>query len=337
MSEYIGQGVFRVNSGVKIESYAGVAGKKEGDGPLGSHFDKVIEDSHFGKDTWEKAESRFQLEAVRLAVQKAGITKEDIDVICSGDLINQCISSTYGLKELSIPFLEIFGACSTMAEGLIISSLLIESRSAKRTVAVTSSHFSTAERQFRFPLSYGGQRTPTSQWTCTASGAVVLSDCNGLIEVAGCCIGKTADMGISDITNMGSAMAPSASETIKRYLTATSTSPSDYNYIVTGDLGTVGSELLKELLLKQNVDITSNHCDCGCMIFDTNSKDTQCGGSGCGCSASVLCSYFLPLMEKGSAENILFVATGALMSPMSIQQGGSIPSISHLVHLRRIL
>ena len=144
-------------------------------------------------------------------------------------------------------------------------------------------------------------------------------------------------MGISDITNMGSAMAPSASETIKRYLTATSTSPSDYNYIVTGDLGTVGSELLKELLLKQNVDITSNHCDCGCMIFDTNSKDTQCGGSGCGCSASVLCSYFLPLMEKGSAENILFVATGALMSPMSIQQGGSIPSISHLVHLRRIL
>ena len=335
MSEYISQGVFRIKNSVKVESYAGVAGKKEGDGPLGKCFDKIIEDSHFGKDTWEKAESRFQLEAVRLAVQKAGLTKEDIDVICSGDLINQCIGSTYGLKELNIPFLEIYGACSTMAEGLIISSLLIESCSAKRTVAVTSSHFSTAERQFRFPLSYGGQRTPTSQWTCTASGAVVLSDCKGLVEIAGCCIGKTADMGVSDITNMGSAMAPSAGETIRRYLASTNTSPADYDYIVTGDLGTVGSKLLKEILAEQKIDISKNHCDCGCMIFDTDSKDTQCGGSGCGCSASVLCSYFLPLMEKGGADNILFVATGALMSPMSVQQGGSIPSISHLVHFRR--
>lgn len=335
MAEYISQGVFRLVNPVKIESFAGVAGSKEGKGPLGTYFDEVIEDSHFGKDSWEKAESRFQLEAVSLAVKKAGITKEDIDVICSGDLINQCIGSTYGLRELEIPFFGIYGACSTMAEGLLISSVLTENNVAKRAVAVTSSHFSTAERQFRFPLSYGGQRTPTAQWTCTASGAVILSQDTGTISVIGGCIGKITDMGISDINNMGSAMAPAAAETIRRYLTATNTTPVDYDFIVTGDLGVVGSKLLIEFLQKQEIDISSQHRDCGCMIFDNEKQDTHCGGSGCGCGASVLCSYFLPMLERGEAKNILFVATGALMSPMSLQQGESIPSIAHLVHLRK--
>lgn len=335
MAEYISQGVFRLVNPVKIESFAGVAGSKEGKGPLGTYFDEVIEDSHFGKDSWEKAESRFQLEAVSLAVKKAGITKEDIDVICSGDLINQCIGSTYGLRELEIPFFGIYGACSTMAEGLLISSVLTENNVAKRAVAVTSSHFSTAERQFRFPLSYGGQRTPTAQWTCTASGAVILSQDTGTISVIGGCIGKITDMGISDINNMGSAMAPAAAETIRRYLTATNTTPVDYDFIVTGDLGVVGSKLLIEFLQKQEIDISSQHRDCGCMIFDNEKQDTHCGGSGCGCGASVLCSYFLPMLERGEAKNILFIATGALMSPMSLQQGESIPSIAHLVHLRK--
>lgn len=335
MAEYISQGVFRLVNPVKIESFAGVAGSKEGKGPLGTYFDEVIEDSHFGKDSWEKAESRFQLEAVSLAVKKAGITKEDIDVICSGDLINQCIGSTYGLRELEIPFFGIYGACSTMAEGLLISSVLTENNVAKRAVAVTSSHFSTAERQFRFPLSYGGQRTPTAQWTCTASGAVILSQGTGTISVIGGCIGKITDMGISDINNMGSAMAPAAAETIRRYLTATNTTPVDYDFIVTGDLGVVGSKLLIEFLQKQEIDISSQHRDCGCMIFDNEKQDTHCGGSGCGCGASVLCSYFLPMLERGEAKNILFIATGALMSPMSLQQGESIPSIAHLVHLRK--
>ncbi|MDE5619041.1 MAG: stage V sporulation protein AD [Ruminococcus sp.] len=335
MAEYISQGVFRLANSVKIESFAGVAGSKEGKGPLGTYFDKVVEDSHFGKDSWEKAESRFQLEAVSLAVQKAGITKEDIDVICSGDLINQCIGSTYGLRELEIPFLGIYGACSTMAEGLLISSLLTENNVAKRAVAVTSSHFSTAERQFRFPLSYGGQRTPTAQWTCTASGAVILSQNTGMIKIVGGCIGKITDMGINDINNMGSAMAPAAAETIRRYLTATNTVPADYDFIVTGDLGVVGSKLIIEFLQKQEIDISVQHRDCGCMIFDNENQDTHCGGSGCGCSASVLCSYFLPMLERGEARNILFTATGALMSPMSLQQGESIPSIAHLVHLRK--
>jgi len=335
MAEYISKGVFRLENIVKIESFASVAGSKEGEGPLGQYFDKVVEDSHFGKDSWEKAESRFQLEAVSIAVQKANITKEDIDIICSGDLINQCIGSTYGLRELEIPFLGIYGACSTMAEGLIISSLLTENNVANRSAAVTSSHFSTAERQFRFPLSYGGQRTPTAQWTCTASGAVILSKNNGLIKVVGGCIGKITDMGVNDINNMGSAMAPAAATTIQRYLTATNTTPSDYDFIVTGDLGIVGSKLLIEFLQKQNIDISVQHRDCGCLIFDSETQDTHCGGSGCGCGASVLCSYFLPMLQNGTAKNILFIATGALMSPMSLQQGESIPTIAHLVHLRK--
>lgn len=335
MTKYITQGIFSFDDMPRIESFASVVGQKEGDGPLGGCFDEVIEDSHFGKDTWEQAESRFQLEAMSLAVRKAGIVKEDIDAVCSGDLINQCIGSTYGLRELGIPFLGVYGACSTMAEGMLIASILAGSGAAKRTAAVTSSHFSTAERQFRFPLSYGGQRTPTSQWTCTAAGAVILSD-KGNIAVKGGCIGKIADMGITDINNMGSAMAPAAAETIRRYLSATETAPEDYDYIVTGDLGLVGSSLVVDILLKQGIDISAQHRDCGKLIFDPDEQDTHCGGSGCGCSASVLCGHFLPMLKSGEAGNILFAATGALMSPMSLQQGESIPSIAHLVHIVKI-
>lgn len=337
MAEYIEQGIFRISKSVGAESFAAVVGQMEGDGPLGYCFDKVVADSHFGQETWEKAESRFQLEAVRIAAQKADILKDDVDVICSGDLINQCIGSTYGLRELEIPFLGLYGACSTMAEGLLISSLLIDSGAAKRITAVTSSHFSTAERQFRFPLSYGGQRTPTSQWTCTGSGAVILSEVSGkdAPTVAGGCIGKIADLDVSDINNMGSAMAPAAAETIRRYLTATKTSPNDYDLIVTGDLGTVGSKLVIDILARQNIDISIQHRDCGAMIFDCDVQDTHCGGSGCGCSASVLCGHFLPMLQSGEVRSMLFIATGALMSPMSVQQGESIPSIAHLVHFTR--
>ncbi len=335
MAEFIDKGVFILDKTAKIEGYGSVAGLKEKQGPLGGCFDEIIEDSHFGKQTWEQAESQFQLEALSIAVRKSKLTKEDIDVVLSGDLINQCIGSTYGLRELEIPFLGIYGACSTIAEGLLLSSVILDSGAARRSAAVTSSHFSTAERQFRSPLSYGGQRTPTSQWTCTASGAVILSD-KGKCAVTGGCIGKIADMGISDITNMGSAMAPAAAETIRRYFKATNTVPSDYDYIITGDLGTVGSTLVNELLINYGYDISKNHRDCGTMIFNNDEQDTHCGGSGCGCSASVLCGYFLPMLESGEISNILFIATGALMSPMSLQQGESIPSIAHLVQIRRI-
>lgn len=334
MANYLARGVFQMDSPVKIESYAAVVGEMEGKGPLGDCFDKVVDDSHFGMKTWEQAESRFQLEAVSIAVQKAGLVKEDIDVICAGDLINQCTGSSYGLRGLEIPFLGLYGACSTMAEGLLTASLVAESGAARRTAAVTSSHFSTAERQFRSPLSYGGQRTPTAQWTCTASGAVILGG-NGGTSVTGGCVGVIADMGITDITNMGAAMAPAAAATILRYFKATKTSPSDYDLIVTGDLGTLGSKLLIELLDKENTDISAIHRDCGAMIFDNEAQDTHCGGSGCGCSASVLCGHFLPMLERGEVSRILFAATGALMSVMSVQQGESIPTISHLVELRR--
>ena len=334
MAKYISQGVFAIERPVYIESRSSVVGRKEGEGPLGKCFDMVVEDSHFGKQTWEQAESQFQLEAVSIAVRKADLMKEDIDVILSGDLINQCIGSTYGLRELEIPFLGIYGACSTFAEGMLTAALLNDSGAVKHSAAVTSSHFSTAERQFRTPLSYGGQRTPTSQWTCTASGAVILSD-KGEVQIVGGCVGKITDMGITDITNMGSAMAPAAAGTIQRYLTATGTAPEDYDLIVTGDLGIVGSKLVKELLTEQNIDIHAQHRDCGKMIFDNETQDTHSGGSGCGCSASVLCGHFLPMMERGEISNMLFAATGALMSPMSLQQGESIPSIAHLVHLRK--
>lgn len=335
MAEYLSRGVFRLGTPVRIESHAAVVGDMEGRGPLGKCFDEIINDSHFGCSTWEQAESRFQREAVSLAVKKAGLVKEDIDSVCSGDLINQCTGSSYGLRELEIPFLGIYGACSTMAEGMLISSVLVESGVSHRAAAVTSSHFSTAERQFRAPLSYGGQRTPTSQWTCTASGAVILSRGKGSAAVVGGCIGRIADMGISDITNMGSAMAPAAATTIMRYLNATGTAPEDYDYIVTGDLGTVGSRLVREFMQKQGIDITKQHRDCGELIF-SSTQDTHCGGSGCGCSASVLCGLFLPMLEEGRINNMLFAATGALMSTMSVQQGESIPAVSHLVHLRRI-
>lgn len=336
MAEYLSRGAFLFETPPKIESFAAVTGEKEGQGPLGKNFDRVVNDSHFGQKTWEQAESKFQLEAVSIAVRKADLVKEDIDVICAGDLINQCTGSSYGLRSLDIPFLGMYGACSTMAESLLTASLAVESGAAYRTAAVTSSHFSTAERQFRAPLSYGGQRTPTSQWTCTASGAVILSHEKGDLAVKGGCIGRIADMGICDITNMGSAMAPAAADVIMRYLKATGTSPENYDRIVTGDLGTLGSKLLIELLQKQDIDISAQHCDCGCMIFDNEKQDTHCGGSGCGCSASVLCGYFLPNLIAGEFEKILFIATGALMSVISVQQGESIPAIAHLAEIGRI-
>ncbi len=334
MPQYLSRGVFLFDTPPKIESFAAVAGEKEGKGPLGDFFDKIIEDSHFGQKTWEQAESRFQLEAVSLAVQKASLTKEDIDIICAGDLINQCTGSSYGLRQLEIPFLGLYGACSTMAESLIAASLLTDSGAAHRTAAVTSSHFSTAERQFRAPLSYGGQRTPTAQWTCTASGAALISADKGDISVVGGCVGKIADMDVTDISNMGAAMAPAAMDSLCRYFKAANASPDDFDAIVTGDLGILGSKLLIELMEKQGYDISAVHKDCGEMIYNPDEQDSHCGGSGCGCSASVLCGYFLPMLQRGEMKRMLFIATGALMSAMSVQQGETIPAIAHLLELK---
>jgi stage V sporulation protein AD len=334
MVKALGRGIFKMEHSVNIASYAAVAGKKEGDGPMGKCFDRVETDSHFGQKTWEQAESRMQQETIYHALEKASVSPDDIDIILAGDLINQCTSSTYSLRPFGVPFLGLFGACSTMAEGLITGSLILSSGAGKRCVAATSSHFSTAERQFRFPLSYGGQRPPTAQWTCTASGAVVLdTETKGTPKIIGACIGKITDLGVTDANNMGAAMAPAAADTLTRWFKGTGTSPENYNAIVTGDLGEIGGKLLSKLMMKQGYEIYPCYHDCGAMMFDAETQDTHAGGSGCGCGGSLLCGHFLPLVKSGNIKRMLFMATGALMSPMLVQQGESIPSIAHLVEI----
>ncbi len=317
-----------------IWSFASIAGQKEGQGPMKQYFDEIENDPSFGQKNWEKAESTLQSRTLQLAIEKGNLQPFDIDCIVAGDLINQCTGSSFAVRDTKIPFLGVYGACSTMAESLLVAGLLVDGGYSNKSAAVTSSHFSTAERQFRFPLSYGGQRTPTAQWTCTASGAVVLAAEGGAPFVVGGCIGKIVDLGVTDATNMGAAMSPAAADTIMRYLQDTQTQPEDYDAIVTGDLGNIGSELLIDLLLKQGIDISNNHYDCGSMMFDDEKQDTHAGGSGCGCSASILCGYYLPKLQKNQYQKILFAATGALLSAMSSQQGESIPGICHLAELR---
>lgn len=333
MAKKISRNTFIMNNSPAIISYASIAGQKESEGPIGKFFDKTSTDSHFGQETWEQAESELQKQTVSLAISKAGLKNSDIDYIFSGDLINQCIGTTYGLRSLNIPFIGLYGACSTMAEGLLLASIFTDCGIGGYVAAATSSHFSTAERQFRFPLSYGGQRPPSAQWTCTASGAVIISDQEKAPCVKGVSIGTITDLGVTDANNMGAAMAPAAASTIKQYLSDTNLSPDYFDYIITGDLGYIGSKLLIELLEKDDIDINNQHRDCGIMIFDPTEQDTHAGGSGCGCSASVLCGYFLPKIQTGELKNILFIGTGALMSPTASQQGESIPSIAHLVHI----
>ena len=337
----------------RVVGAAAVVGKKESEGPLAQWFDRTIIDTTMGGETWEKAEALFQKEAVTIATVKSGVKCENIDYIFAGDLLNQCISSSYGLRDFGIPFLGQYGACSTMAQTIACASVFVESGAGDICAAVTSSHFCSAERQFRFPLQYGGQRTPTAQWTVTGSGSMVISaaengslkkpelianesELKDQIAVKHICTGKIIDMGITDANNMGSAMAGAAADTIYRFLSDTNTAPNDYDMIVTGDLGKVGTEILYELLERENINIRDNHKDCGLMIFDLNEQDVHSGGSGCGCSASVLCSYIYMNMLKKKLNNILFVATGALMSPTIVQQGESIPGIAHLVHFVNI-
>lgn len=333
MSKKISKRSYQFTTPPNIKSYSSTVGKEEGDGNLGNYFDYISDDSYFGEDSWEKAESTMQKMTIERAIEKANLSTNDIDFLFAGDLINQCTSTTYGIKDLEIPFFGIYGACSTMTEGLLIGSMCMDNSLANNIVCATSSHFSTAERQFRFPISYGGQRTPTAQWTCTASGAVVISNEKKPPFVVGGCIGKVVDWDISDVNNMGSAMAPSSADTIKTYLTDTGYKPSDFDCIVTGDLGLIGSTLLQQILQKDNIDITQQHHDCGVMMFDIERQDKHAGGSGCGCSASILCGYWLPKIQSGEFKNVLFMSTGALMSPMLLQQGESIPGITHLIHL----
>lgn len=332
----IGKYTLETENSPTIISYASVAGKKEAQGPLGYLFDQTISDSYVGVESWEKAESELQKQAVNMALVKGKMTKDDINMIFAGDLLNQCVSSSFGARELDIPFLGQYGACSTMAQTLLMASIMVDCGAAFKALAVTSSHFCTAERQFRLPLEYGNQRTPTAQWTATASGCAVVGK-GGDIKISRICVGKIVDLGVKDAANMGAAMAPAAASTIYEFLKDTDTKPSDYDCIYTGDLGSVGSTLLYDIMLKNSVNLKPYHKDCGLILFDIDKQDVHAGASGCGCSACVLCSHILKDMEKGKLKKVLFCATGALMSTTSSQQGESIPGICHLVEMENLL
>lgn len=315
--------------------YGTAVGKKEHEGPLSDEFDFYTTDSFFGEKSFEKAESKLQKTAVKKALERAGLEPGEVDNIFAGDLLNQCIGSSFGLREFGIPFIGLYGACSTMALSTGLAAMFADSGAAKHTVAVTSSHFCSAERQYRFPLNYGSQRTPTAQWTVTGSGALALGCRKGDIYINSVTFGEIEDCGIKDANNMGAAMAPAAAGTLLNFFADTGTTPKDYDIIFTGDLGYVGTNLLYELLERENVDIRCRHSDCGLIIFDRENQDVHAGGSGCGCSASVLCSYVMHRFEAGDFKNILFMSTGALMSPTSSFQGESIPGIAHLLNIKK--
>lgn len=314
-----------------IFSAACIGGNKEHAGPLGEMFDDFDPTDTFGAPTWEQSEAELQRKTFSLALQKAGRKPQEVDLLLAGDLINQCTSSAYGLRSYEIPFLGLYGACSTSAEGLALAALLSDKFPC--IGVVTSSHNCAAERQFRSPLEYGGQRTPTAQWTVTAAGAFLVSRSAHGPRIRDVLIGRSQDSGVTDAANMGAAMATAAADTLLRYFTKTDTTPADYDRIFTGDLGAEGSSILTELLRREGITLGAEYADCGMCIYDLATQDMHAGGSGCGCGASVLAGHILPLLQNGSLHNVLYIATGALMNPASVEQGLSILGIAHLVHI----
>ena len=335
--KHIGSQTIKFSNPPSIIAGAAIVGPKEGQGPLGKSFDIVIEDEAWGEKTWEKAETKLVKEAFGKAVQKAQLTNDKIQYVFGGDLLNQCIAATYGLRETNVPFFGLFGACSTMAESMSLGGILIDGGFADNVVCMTSSHFCSAEKQFRFPLELGTQRAPTAQWTVTGSGAVVLAAQGTGPYITHVTTGKIVDLGICDANNMGAAMAPAAAETIFAHFTDTGLPQDYYDLIVTGDLGLYGKQICQEMLKMNDLDIASCYNDCGVMMFDTKKQDKHAGGSGCGCSATVFAGYIYNELVKGNLNRVLFVATGALMSPVSTQQSESIPSIAHAVAIHKTL
>ena len=315
-----------------ILSYASIVGKKEGDGPLGKYFDKIETDPMVGKSNWEEAESELQKQAAQMALKKAKLLPEDIRYLFSGDLLGQIIASSFGMLELQIPMFGLYGACSTAGESISLAAMTVAAGYAKHCLAVTSSHFASAEKQFRYPLEYASQRPLSTTWTVTGSGAFVISE-TGNVKITGITTGKMMDYGVKDSMNMGAAMAPAAADTIYQHFVDFDRTPEDYDLIVTGDLGVIGRELVLDLLKEKGYDLTDKYFDCGIAIFDDSKQDTHSGGSGCGCSAVTLAGYLLPKLESGELKRILFLPTGALLSTVSFNEGQSIPGICHGVVL----
>lgn len=315
-----------------LAEFAAVGGKKESEGPLASQFDLLFSDNRMEQDTWEQAESLLQRSCLDLALKKAGTTAQKLSLVLAGDLQNQCTASGYTLRDLDVPYVGLYGACSTMAEGLGLAACLAGAGMVDRAAVLTSSHFCAAERQFRTPLEYGGKRTPTSQWTATAAGCCLVQPVGSGPYVQAVTFGRVRDLGVTDINDMGAAMAPAAASTIRQYLKDTGSRPEDFDAIYTGDLGLVGSRLLLELLENEGI-LLNNHQDCGLLLYDRSTQEVQAGASGAGCSASVLCAHVLPQLRRGEMRRVLFLSTGALMSQITSLQGESIPSVAHLVEL----
>ena len=314
-----------------ITQWASIAGKKEKEGPLGKHYDHTHQDSYFGQKTWELGEKRMQQLALQTLAKKAGIRQSEFDVVFSGDLLNQCIGSSFTLRNTGIPHLGLYGACSTMAESLLMASMAVGGGFRHHAVAMTSSHFASSERQYRFPLGYGGQRTPTAQWTVTGAGAAMVCKNGKGPKITACTIGTVTDLGIKDANNMGAAMAPAALSTIKAHFKDLQTTADAYDLIVTGDLGQLGKDILLDMAQHEGISLGGKLTDCGTMVFDCVKQDVHCGGSGCGCSAITLCGYLLNQLNKKKLRKILFCGTGALLSPTSTQQGLPIPGVCHAV------
>ena len=332
MAEYRqGRQSFCFSSPPVITAWASTVGKKESEGPLSHCFDITSQDTKFGQRTWEQAETQMQRLTLGKLAEKANMRMNDFELVFSGDLLNQCIGSSFSLRNTGIPHLGLYGACSTMAESLLMASMAVGGSFFDHAVAMTSSHFASSERQYRFPLGYGGQRTPTSQWTVTGAGAALVCREGNGPRITACTIGTVTDLGIKDANNMGAAMAPAAYATINSHLKDLNKEPEDYDLIVTGDLGQCGKETLLALARKDGLSLGGRLEDCGTLIFDRENQDVHAGGSVCGCSAVTLCGYLLNKLQKGDLKSILFCGTGALLSPTSTQQGLPIPGVCHAV------
>ena len=320
---------------IRIEAISSIVGKKEGEGPLREYFDEIVEDGMYGEKTWEKAESKFVKNAFNLALKKANLKDADVDYVVCGDLLNQCSGTVFGTRDMNIPYFGVYGACSTFGEALTIGSVLIDSGAAETVLAGTSSHFSTAEKQFRFPLDLGTQRPPSATWTVTGSGASVIRKSGKGPRIEAVTVGKIIDMGIKDAANMGGAMAGAAVDVLEAHFNDTGRTMAYYDVIATGDLGYIGRELTKKYLADKGFILEENLTDCGIEIFDREKQDTHSGGSGCACSAVTFCGYFYKKIMQGEIKRMLLVPTGAMMSVVSGKQGESIPSVAYAVSIER--
>lgn len=352
MKQKLGKASIRLEEPVYILGSGSVVGTKEGQGPLGLLFDQVGEDDMFGCNTWEDAESSLQKTAVSLALEKTGLEPEDVSYLFAGDLLGQSIATSFGLSTYQIPLFGVYGACSTCGESLALGAMSIAGGFADRVACVTSSHFASAEKEFRFPLEYGNQRPLSATWTVTGSGAFVLGNEAAMesmkktqwqgkkrrprARISGMTVGKIVDYGLKDSMNMGACMAPAAASTLKQHFSDFGCQPDDYDKIITGDLGKVGQKVLLDFMRDRGFDISCQHMDCGIEIFDGESQDTHAGGSGCGCSAVTLSAYILKQLEEGNWKRVLFMPTGALLSKTSFNEGKSVPGIAHGVVIEAI-